>query len=37
METAVDRPEWFGKQIGDELDGMMDTRAACEASGLEWG
>ena len=35
LETAVDAPEWFGKQIGEILDGMIQIEAACEASGLE--
>jgi hypothetical protein len=28
---------WFGRQIGDALDGIIDIEAACEASGLELG
>jgi hypothetical protein len=35
MEMAVSGTEWFGKQIGDDSDGMIETEVACAASGLE--
>ncbi len=35
LESAADAPDWFGKQIGTELDGRIEIDAVCEASGLE--